>query len=70
VVTANGTVLQTDQAPNTKQVVGRALGQVGTNAGSEIMKGFDRPTTYTTPPDQGMVLYFLTDVYAPSAAQP
>lgn len=69
VVTANGTVLQTNQAPSDKQVIGRALGQVGTNAGSEILKGFNRPTTYTTPANQGMILYFLSDVYAPSSAQ-
>ena len=50
-------------------VIGRALGQVGTNAGSEIMKGFNRPTTYSTPANQGMILYFLSDVYAPSSAQ-
>lgn len=70
VVTSNGTVLQTSDAPSNKQVIGRALGQVGTNAGSEIMRGFDRPTTYSTPANQGMVLYFLADVYAPSSAHP
>jgi intracellular multiplication protein IcmE len=69
VVTANGTVLQTNEAPSNKQVIGRALGQMGTNAGGEIQKGFNRPATYSTPANQGMVLYFLSDVYAPSAAQ-
>ncbi len=69
VVTPNGTVLQTNQAPSDKQVIGRALGQIGTNAGSEIMKGFNRPPTYSTPADQGMILYFLSDVFAPSSAQ-
>lgn len=70
VVTANGTVLQTSGAPSNRQVIGRALGEVGTNAGSEIMRGFDRPTTYSTPANQGMVLYFLSDVYAPSTSTP
>lgn len=69
VVTANGTVVQSNEPPSNKQVIGRALGQVGTNAGSEIMKGFNRPTTYSTPANQGMILYFLSDVYAPSSAQ-
>jgi intracellular multiplication protein IcmE len=69
VVTANGTVLQTSEEPSNKQVVGRALGQVGTNAGAEIQKGFDRPTTYSTPANQGMILYFLSDAYASTATQ-
>jgi intracellular multiplication protein IcmE len=69
VVTANGTVLQTSDEPSTKQVVGRALGQVGSNAGAEIQKGFDRPTTYSTPANQGMILYFLSDAYASTATQ-
>jgi len=68
VVTAAGTVLQTSDSPSTKQVVGRSVGQMGTAIAAEVQKGFDRPTTYSTPAQHGFVIYFLSDVYTSSTS--
>lgn len=62
VVTPGGIVTQTEE-PTNRRVIGSAVGELGASLGSEIRRrGFNRPSTYATPAEQGFVLYFLEDV--------
>lgn len=65
-ITGSGTVVQTAEEPSTKQVVGRSVGQMGTALASEVQKGFNRPTTFSTPAERGYIIYFMADVYPTS----
>lgn len=65
IVNPAGTTVQTIEEPDTRQIVGRGLGEMGTAFAEEIKKGFDRPPTFSTPADTGFAIFFLTDVKAP-----
>ncbi|UXI68335.1 DotG/IcmE/VirB10 family protein [Tahibacter amnicola] len=64
IILPNGQVIQTADEIDDRRIIGMALGEVGTNAGREIAKGFDRPPTYRTPANKGLGVYFLADVLA------
>lgn len=66
VIAPSGTTVTTTQEPSSKQVLATALGELGTNASQEIQRGFNRPTTYSTPANQGIAVFFLADVMAPN----
>lgn len=60
-VNNGSSVVQTKTSPNNKEIVGNMVGELGTNGASEVMKGFNRPTTYSTEQKKGFALYFLDD---------
>lgn len=66
VIAPSGTTMTTTQEPSSKQVWATALGELGTSASQEIQRGFNRPTTYSTPADTGIAVFFLADVVAPN----
>ena len=60
--TPNG-IIQTNEMPRDRQVIGSAIGELGTSVGAEIRRrGFNQPSTYSTPAQTGFLLYFLEDV--------
>lgn len=60
--TPNG-IITSNEPPQSRQVIGSAVGELGTAIGSEIRRrGFNQPSTYSTPAETGFVLYFLEDV--------
>ena len=62
-VVTNGGVVTTTEQPRDRQVIGSAVGEVGMAIGSEIRRrGFNQPSTYSTPAETGFILYFLEDV--------
>jgi len=62
-VVTNGGVVTTTTEPTDRQVIGSAVGELGSNIGAEIRRrGFNQPTTYSTPAETGFILYFLEDV--------
>ncbi len=62
-VITNGGIATTTAPPNDRQVIGSAVGEMGMAIGSEIRRrGFNQPSTYSTPAETGFVLYFLEDV--------
>ena len=69
IATAGG-IITTTQEPTDRQVIGSAIGELGMSIGSEIRRrGFNRPSTYSTPALQGFTLYFLEDVAGDAAQQ-
>lgn len=62
-VVTNGQVITTTAPPTDRQIIGAAIGELGTNAASEIRRGFDQKTTYKAPAQKGFILYFVQDVY-------
>ena len=59
----DGGVVTTTEEPSDRRVVGAAVGELGMAIGSEIRRrGFNQPSTYSTPAETGFVLYFLEDV--------
>jgi intracellular multiplication protein IcmE len=60
----NGTIMQQTTSPDDRQVIGSAIGEVGTQIGQEIRKDFNKPTTYRTPAGHGLGIFFMTDVIA------
>lgn len=68
-VVTNGGIVTTNQQPSDRQVIGSAVGELGNSIGAEIRRrGFNQPSTYSTPAEKGFILYFLDDV-APNAAE-
>ena len=62
-VVTNGGIVTTTEQPRDRQVIGSAVGEMGMAIGSEIRRrGFNQPSTYSTPAETGFVLYFLEDV--------
>mgnify|MGYP000025173501 FL=1 len=62
-IVTNGGVVTTTEEPTDRRVVGAAVGELGMAIGSEIRRrGFNQPSTYSTPAETGFVLYFLEDV--------
>lgn len=66
VISPGGVVSQTTTEPSNQQVIGTAVGEFGSAIGSEVRRGFNRPTTYSTPANQGFGLFFLQDVHEQS----
>lgn len=62
-IVSNGTVITTTEDPTNKRVVASVVGEMGTAIAGEIRRGFNRPTTYSTPAQHGFGLFFLQDVY-------
>lgn len=58
----NGGIIQTSPEVDDRRIIGMALGELGTNAGREVAKGFNRPTTYRTDANRGFAVFFLQDV--------
>ncbi len=64
--TNNGsTTTQTTNTPSNKQIIGQAVGELGSNFANEIKRGFDTPTTYSTKANTGFALFFMSDVADP-----
>ena len=62
-VATNGGIVTTTEPPRDRQVIGSAVGEMGMAIGSEIRRrGFNQPSTYSTPAETGFILYFLEDV--------
>ena len=61
--TSSGTV-QTKSVPSNKEIAANMLGEIGSNAASEIKEGFNRPTTYSTEGKKQFALYFVDDAIA------
>lgn len=69
-VVTNGGIVTTTETPRDRQVIGSAVGEMGTAIGSEIRRrGFNQPSTYSTPAEKGFILYFLEDVQPTSDQQ-
>lgn len=66
VISPSGVVAQTTTEPSTKQVIGSSVGELGSSVASEVRRGFNRPTTYSTPANKGFGLFFMQDVYEQS----
>jgi len=64
VIAPSGTTITTTQEPSSRQVAATTVGELGTNLSQEIQRGFNRPTTYSTPANQGFAVFFLADVVA------
>lgn len=68
-VVTNGGIVTTNQQPSDRQAIGSAVGELGNSIGAEIRRrGYNQPSTYSTPAEKGFILYFLEDV-APNATQ-
>ncbi len=65
VIAPSGTTVTTTEEPSSKRVLATTLGELGSNASQEIQRGFNRPTTYSTPANHGIAVYFMADVFAP-----
>lgn len=63
IITPGGTVATTTTEPTSRQINGMAVGEMGQAMSQEIRRGFNRPTTYSTPANTGFGLYFLQDVH-------
>ncbi|AYK20540.1 type IV secretion protein DotG (plasmid) [Aeromonas veronii] len=63
VISPGGTVSTTTTEPTNKQVIGMAVGEMGQAMAQEIRRGFNRPTTYSTPAQKGFGLFFMQDVH-------
>lgn len=63
VVTPGGSVTTTTQEPSNRQVIGMAVGEMGQSVAQEVRRGFNRPTTYSTPAQKGFGLFFMQDVH-------
>jgi len=61
-VLPNGQVVVSQQELTNKRIAMFALGEIGTNAGTEVRKNFSQPPTYVTPANKGIGLIFLADV--------
>lgn len=62
-VVTNGGIVTTTEEPTNRQIIGSAVGEIGIAFGSEIRtRGFNQPSTYSTPAETGFILYFLEDV--------
>lgn len=59
--TSTGTI-QTKSVPSNKEIAANMLGEMGSNAASEIKEGFNRPPTYGTEEKKQFALYFIDDV--------
>lgn len=66
VIAPSGTTVSTTQEPSSKQVFATTVGELGTSVSQEVRRGFDRPTTYSTPAKTGIAVFFLADVHAPN----
>ncbi len=62
VVTGSGTVVTTNRRVNAREANASALGEVGQAFSQEVLRGFNRPTTFSTPASTGFALFFLEDV--------
>lgn len=62
VVTGSGTVVTTNRRVNAREANASALGEVGQAFSQEVRRGFNRPTTFSTPASTGFALFFLEDV--------
>jgi len=62
-ISPGGTVSTTTTEPTNKQVIGMTVGEMGQAMAQEIRRGFNRPTTYSTPAQKGFGLFFMQDVY-------
>ena len=61
-LTTQGIITTVDQSTN-RQALGGAISEMGSAVGSEIRRrGYNQPSTYSTPAQQGFMLYFLEDV--------
>lgn len=65
VVQPNGQLVVTNPTLTPERIAMFALGEVGTNAGAAVKKGFSRPPTYITPANTGIGVVFLADVGEP-----
>ncbi|ANN80820.1 hypothetical protein BAU07_26190 (plasmid) [Bordetella flabilis] len=63
VIVPSGTTVTSTQEPSNKQVIATSVGELGTNFSQEIRRGFDRQATFSTPKNQGIAVFFLSDVY-------
>ncbi len=64
-IVTNGTVVTTTEEPSQKKVIASAVGEMGQAMGAEMRRGFNRPSTYSTPAQQGFGLFFMQDVHEP-----
>lgn len=64
VMTPGGGIAQTRTEPSEREIWGTTVGELGSSVSTEIKKGFNRPTTYSTPAGQGFGLFFLEDLHA------
>lgn len=63
VILPGGTVIQQQEEPTSREINAQAVGEMGQAMSQEIRKGFNRPTTYSAPVNQGFGLFFLTDIH-------
>lgn len=61
IYSGNNVITQREK-PTEREVYGSAVGEMGQAMASEIRRGFNRPSTYSTPANQGFGLYFLADM--------
>lgn len=64
VVAPSGTTITTTEEPSSRQVTATVVGELGTAISEEVRRGFNRPSTYSTPAGQGFAVFFLADAFA------
>lgn len=64
VVAPSGTTITTTEEPSSRQVTATVVGELGTAISEEVRRGFNRPTTYSTPAGQGFAVFFLADAFS------
>lgn len=61
-VVTNGGIVTSSEDPSDKRVIANVVGELGQSLSQAARRGFDRPSTYSTPARTGFMLFFLADV--------
>ncbi|MDR2208071.1 MAG: hypothetical protein LBE22_03755 [Azoarcus sp.] len=59
----SGMVATSNGDPADRQIIGSAVGELGTSLSQEFRNDVNRPATYSAPAGQGFGVYFLDDVF-------
>lgn len=63
VVAPSGTTVTTTEEPSSRRVIATTGGELGAAVSEEVRRGFNRPSTYSTPAGHGFAVFFLADAF-------